>query len=181
MRPGLPVAGCRAALSEAQPALAVGDLLERTLSDSGAVSEVLATEEGGITPLHHAPDLTVVRVVWTPGMSLYPHDHRMWAAIGVFGGVEDNLFYRRANGGLTQSGLKSVAEQDVLLMGDDVIHSVQNPRDRFTGAIHVYGGDFFGGARSEFDPETFEEKPYDVDNTQRVFDEANAAYRAARS
>ena len=28
-------------------------------------------------------------------MRLYPHDHRMWAAIGIYQGREDNAFYRR--------------------------------------------------------------------------------------
>jgi predicted metal-dependent enzyme (double-stranded beta helix superfamily) len=172
------VAECRGALTETQPALAVRDILERALSDRATVSEALGVDEGGITPLHQATDITVVRVVWTPGMSLYPHDHRMWAAIGVFGGTEDNYFYRRADDGLTRTGMKPVAEGDVLLMGDDVIHSVTNAQDRFTGAIHVYGGDFFGGARSEWDPETFEESPYSVPHTEQVFAEANAAYRA---
>ncbi len=172
------VAECRGALSETQPALAVRDILERTLAQPGAVADALATDEAGITALHHAPDLTVLRVVWAPGMRLYPHDHRMWAAIGIFGGVENNEFFRRADDGLTQSGLKAISESDVLLMGDDVIHAVKNPLDSFTGAIHVYGVDFFGGNRSEWDLETFEERPYDVDHTRQVFAEANAAYRA---
>ena len=36
-----------------------------------------------------------------------------------------------------------------------------NPLDRLTGAIHVYGGDFFGGGRSEWDPENLLERDYD--------------------
>ena len=33
------------------------------------------------------------------GMALNPHEHRMWAVIGMYGGQEDNAFYRRAAGG----------------------------------------------------------------------------------
>ena len=29
-------------------------------------------------------------------MALNPHDHRMWAVIGMYGGQEDNAFYRRS-------------------------------------------------------------------------------------
>ena len=29
-------------------------------------------------------------------MALYPHEHRMWAVIGMYGGQEDNAFFRRA-------------------------------------------------------------------------------------
>ena len=41
----------------------------------------------------------------------------------------------------------------------------------FTGAIHIYGGDFFGAERSEWDPETLEEGRYDVAKTMRLFEE----------
>jgi hypothetical protein len=47
------------------------------------------------------------------------------------------------------------------------------------GAIHVYGGDFFGAERSEWDPETLEEGRYDAAKTMRLFEEANALYRTA--
>jgi predicted metal-dependent enzyme (double-stranded beta helix superfamily) len=50
---------------------------------------------------------------------------------------------------------------------------VTNPIARLTGAIHVYGGDFFAMARSEWDPETLTEQPYDSAKTMRYFEEAN--------
>ena len=54
-----------------------------------------------------------------------------------------------------------------------------NPIARLTGAIHVYGGDFFGAERSEWDPETLEEGRYDVAKTMRMFEEANARHGAS--
>ena len=45
--------------------------------------------------------------------------------------------------------------------GRDIIHSVTNPIARLTGAIHVYGGDFFGVPRSEWDPESLLEQRCD--------------------
>jgi hypothetical protein len=42
-----------------------------------------------------------------------------------------------------------------------IIHSVTNPIRRLTGAIHVYGGDFFHAERSEWDPETLLDERYD--------------------
>jgi hypothetical protein len=45
-------------------------------------------------------------------------------------------------------------------------------------AVHVYGGDFFGAERSEWDPETLQEGRYDAAKTMRLFEEANALYRA---
>lgn len=172
------VAECREALSAEQPLTAVRDVLDRILDQSAAVARALGRDEGGIEPLHVSPELTVLNVVWAPGMRLFPHDHRMWAAIGIYGGTEDNEFFRRSEHGLTPSGGKSVREGEVVLLGDDAIHSVANPLSRYTGAIHVYGGDFFHQPRSEWDPESLEERPYDVNHTRRVFAEANERVRA---
>jgi predicted metal-dependent enzyme (double-stranded beta helix superfamily) len=54
-----------------------------------------------------------------------------------------------------------------------VIHSVVNPLGRFTGAIHVYGGDFFGMPCSEWAPDTLEERPFDVERARRAYAAAN--------
>jgi hypothetical protein len=51
---------------------------------------------------------------------------------------------------------------------------VTNPLDRLTAAIHVYGGDFYGGGRSDGDPETLLERDYDYALHRRMFEEANA-------
>jgi predicted metal-dependent enzyme (double-stranded beta helix superfamily) len=64
-------------------------------------------------------------------------------------------------------------------LGRDIIHSVTNPIPRLTGAIHVYGGDFFAKPRSEWDPETLRERPFDLEAAQRTFREASARARAA--
>jgi predicted metal-dependent enzyme (double-stranded beta helix superfamily) len=99
----------------------------------------------------------------------------MWAAIGIYTGQEDNSFYRRSPRGVVTSGGTQLHERDVALLGDDTIHAVVNPRREHTGAIHVYGGDFFTQPRSEFDPETLAEGPYRVERTLALFDAANAS------
>jgi hypothetical protein len=43
-----------------------------------------------------------------------------------------------------------------------------------TGAIHIYGGDFFGAPRSEWDAETLLEQPCDGEKMVRRFEQANA-------
>ena len=111
-------------------------------------------------------------------MTIMPHNHEMWAVIGVYTGREDNIFWRRlpedAQGRLEAAGAKSLAAKDAAPLGRDIIHSVTNPVPRLTAAIHVYGGDFYAQPRSEWDPETLSEHPYDVNKTLRLFDEANA-------
>lgn len=115
-------------------------------------------------------------------MRLYPHDHRMWAVIGIYAGQEDNRFYRRSGPDrrmLIESGGKELAEGDVLALGDDVIHAVTNPLAKLTGAIHVYGGDFVTKPRSQWGPGPVEERPYDMQVVQQQFAEANRAWLEA--
>ena len=171
------IARCQEALTEHTPTMAVRDVLAALVADSGDLEQALGpVGRGGITALHNAADLTVLHVAWTPGMTLYPHEHRMWAVIGMYGGQEDNAFFRRVPGGLERAGGRELAAGEVLVMGDDGIHSVANSRREFAMALHVYGGDFFSVVRSEWDPETFEERPRDLERTQRLFDEANARW-----
>jgi predicted metal-dependent enzyme (double-stranded beta helix superfamily) len=172
------VARCQGALNEHTPALAVRDVLDEIVADPRALEGALgAVDEGGITTLYNRSDLTVLHVAWTPGMALNPHEHRMWAVIGMYGGQEDNAFYRRVPDGLEPAGGRELPAGDVLVLGDDVVHSVANSRREFAVALHVYGGDFFAAERSEWDFETFEERPRDFERTRRLFEEANARWR----
>jgi predicted metal-dependent enzyme (double-stranded beta helix superfamily) len=170
---------CQEARQETEPRRAIREVLGRALRDPGAVAEALAPTEGGLTLLHHTDQLTVLHVVWAPKMRLYPHDHRMWAAIGIYAGQEDNEFFRRDERTLTESGGKRLDTGDTVLLGDDTIHAVTNPRQGLTGAIHIYGGDFVNQPRSQWGPGPVEERPYDFEGTLEQFAEANAAWRAA--
>jgi predicted metal-dependent enzyme (double-stranded beta helix superfamily) len=172
---------CRAALGESAPEAVIREMLERTVAAPGELIATLgAPTEGGIATLHHSPELTVLHVVWAPGMAIYPHDHRMWAVIGLYQGREDNVFYRRAPEGLLEAGGRRLEERSAALLGKSLIHSVSNPGRRLTGAIHIYGGDFFGTPRSEWDPETREERPYSVERARQAFADANERWRGNR-
>jgi predicted metal-dependent enzyme (double-stranded beta helix superfamily) len=173
------VAECQAARADTEPRRAIRAVLERALADSTGMADALRPSEGGLEFLHRGPDLTVIHIVWAPRMRLYPHDHRMWAAIGIYTGREDNAFFRRdpeAPGLLVESGGKEIRQGDVLVLGDDVIHAVANPADRLTGAIHVYGGDFVNQPRSQWGPGPREERPHDIDRLRREFADANRAW-----
>lgn len=167
------VADCVAARAESEPRQAVKEVLARAVSDPAAVEAQLPARRAEIERLHASDELTIIKVVWAPGMDIRPHDHRMWAMIGIYGGQEDNTFFRRTPDGIVRSGGKELAERDVVLLGDDTIHAVLNPRRTFTGAIHIYGGDFFNQPRSEFDRDTLEEMPYDMARTLQLFEAAN--------
>jgi len=174
------VTACSIAAAEPEPRLAIRDVLERVVSEPSLIADALPPTRAEIVPLHVSPELTVLKVVWAPGMLLGPHDHRMWAAIGVYSGGEENRFYRRHGDGLDSSGERSLRPKDVCLLGDDVVHSVYNPTAEHTGAIHVYGGDFFARPRSEWTGEPPREAPFDIERLLALFDAANAVDAPAR-
>jgi predicted metal-dependent enzyme (double-stranded beta helix superfamily) len=171
------VADCVDAVAEPDPRRATRAVLERVLA-GGQLANALREPTGGLNVLYNAPDLTVLNVVWPPFMSLFPHNHDMWAAIGIYAGREDNTFYRRQGSTLVTSGGKALADGDVVLLGDDTIHAVHNPARAYTGAIHVYGGDFVTRPRSQWDAVTLEECPYDYESVRREFDRAERQFHA---
>jgi predicted metal-dependent enzyme (double-stranded beta helix superfamily) len=168
------ISQCLEAVADSEPRLAIKELLEQAVATPAAVADALPPARAGIFTLHTSPELTILNVVWAPHMSFGPHNHRMWAAIGVFSGGEDNSFYRRAGDTLDASGGKALRPCDVALLGDDTIHAVTNPTADFTGAIHIYGGDFFNTPRSEWRGEPYREQPYDVEYALNYFDQANS-------
>lgn len=168
----------QAVRTEGDARRAVREILIRTLEKPEPVADAIGRDEGGLDIIYNSPELTVLNAVWAPKMALYPHDHRMWAVIGIYGGVEDNTLYKRGPERIQRSGGRELRESEVLALGADAIHSVANPERRFTGAIHVYGGDFVNQPRSQWDPDTLIEQPYDLEQVRRLFAEANAAWRA---
>jgi predicted metal-dependent enzyme (double-stranded beta helix superfamily) len=173
------VADCREALRETTPASAMREVAARAVADPAALLGALGEpRRAGIQSLHHTPDLTILNVIWAPRMTLMPHDHHMWAVIGIYSGREDNIFWRRVageeRGRIEAAGARALSNGDVVSLGRDIIHSVTNPIPRLTAALHLYGGDFFAQSRSEWDPETLLEQPFDGQKAQRLFEEANA-------
>jgi predicted metal-dependent enzyme (double-stranded beta helix superfamily) len=173
------VEDCRLALAEDRSHKGVREVLARAVATPGDIVAAFGEPtEARVDILHHSPDLTALHVVWAPHMSVRPHDHNMWAVIGIYGGGEDNIFWRRTEDGIEAAGAEAIRTGDAVPLGPSIVHSVTNPLDKFTGAIHVYGGDFFAAERSEWDPENFAEMPYSMEETKRLFSEANARHKA---
>ena len=173
------ISDCKKAVKETSPQAAVNEVLARAVSDNTAILQALGEpKRAEMQKLYQGSDLTILNVIWAPWMTLLPHNHKMWAVIGIYTGREDNIFWRRLpgeeRGKLEAAGAKALCEKDTVRLGHDIIHSVTNPIPRLTGAIHIYGGDFFGVPRSEWDSETLLEQPCDGDKMLRRFDEANA-------
>lgn len=173
------IAACRDAMHESTPQLAVRDVVERAVSEPAAIEAALGTPTGWcVQVLHNDDEFTVLHFVWPPTLDLFPHEHKMWSAVGIYAGIEDNTFYRPVGRGVEVAGYQRGETGDVLLLGVDGIHSVQNPTRRFTAALHVYGSDFFAHPRLQWDPQTGEPEPFDLANSRRLLAETEARARA---
>jgi predicted metal-dependent enzyme (double-stranded beta helix superfamily) len=173
---------CRAARAEGDALAEIRELVSKAVSEPAQVVHALGEpQRSGIETIYRGSDLTILNVCWGPQMVFHPHDHRMWAVIGIYGGCERNSFYRRSKDGLAMHGTRELQTKDTIPLGAAIIHAVSNPLDRITGAIHVYGGDFFATPRSEWDPDNLVERPYDIANAMRIFEEANARLHPASS
>jgi predicted metal-dependent enzyme (double-stranded beta helix superfamily) len=168
------VEDCVAANTGADAQAAVREVLARTVSSPGAVIAALGEpDKAGIKVIHRSPTLTIFNATWTPQMNLMPHNHLMWASIGIYTGREDNILWRESPGGVEAYGAKALFAKDATSLPMDVVHSVTNPLLRFTGGIHIYGGDFFATTRSQWNPETLEEEPSDGDAIRGMFQREN--------
>lgn len=111
--------------------------------------------------IHRSENLTLLAGTLPPGFNAGPHNHNLWSVVGVCAGQEDNQFFERDGDRLKPSGEASVVAPGVLENGADVIHAIRNPLDAPLVVLHAYGGDLFGTPRSNWDPETYEEIPFD--------------------
>ena len=88
------IEACAAAVGEGQKAIREV-VLEAVADPAGVIAELGEPDKAGVYPLHKSDNLTVINFVWAPYMTLLPHNHNMFAVIGLYGGREDNMFWRR--------------------------------------------------------------------------------------
>jgi predicted metal-dependent enzyme (double-stranded beta helix superfamily) len=160
------IADLRATLNE-RSRQAMREVVARAVSDPVSLLRRLGEpDKAAVQVLHQASDLTVLNVIWAPRQVTLAHDHRVSAVIGMYGGREDNMFWRRIKNPtkfqIEAAGGEALGAGDVAVLGRDVIHSVINPLVKISGAIHVYDGDFLAMRRSMWNPETLVEEPYDI-------------------
>jgi predicted metal-dependent enzyme (double-stranded beta helix superfamily) len=172
---------CCAAAAGGSAQQDIREIVARAVEAPGAILKALGEpRRAEVQSLYRSADLTILNVIWGPRMTVMPHNHNMWAVIGIYSGREDNILWRRMpgdpDGRIEAAGATALSEHDALPLGREIIHSVTNPIGRLTGAVHVYGGDFFGVPRSEWDPERLVEQPGNVQRTLELFEESNRLY-----
>ncbi|MGY9056091.1 MAG: hypothetical protein ACKVGZ_10915 [Alphaproteobacteria bacterium] len=169
---------CKQAVASDPTHKAAQEVVARAVSDPASVLKALGEPtRAGAKALYHSPELTILNIAWGPYMTVYPHNHEMWAVIGMYGGREDNMFWRRVadapDGLIEAAGAKALSVGDCTPLGKDIIHSVTNPLAKISSAIHVYGGDFFEIHRSEWDAERLTEQAYDGAKTMALLEASN--------
>jgi predicted metal-dependent enzyme (double-stranded beta helix superfamily) len=168
------VEDCITASMESEPQTAVLEVLARAVYTPKVVLAAIGEpRKAGLNVLHRSPTLTIFSAAWTPQMNLMPHNHLMWANIGIYTGREDNIMWRKTANDIEAFEAKALFEGDSAALPDDAIHSVTNPLLRFTGGIHIYGGDFFETTRTQWNPETLAEEPSDGAVIRRIFEREN--------
>lgn len=168
------VEDCIIANKEVDAQKAVNEVLAKAVSTPRSVLASLGEpNKAGLSVFLSSPELTIFAATWTPQMNLMPHNHLMWANIGIYTGREDNILWKKTAKGIKAFGADALFEKDTAMLPEDALHSVTNPLQRFTGGIHIYGGDFFGTTRSQWDPETLEEVPSDGKVIRGIFQREN--------
>jgi predicted metal-dependent enzyme (double-stranded beta helix superfamily) len=168
------VEDCLIANQESNAQAAVTEVLARAVSTPNAVISALGEPAmAGLNVLLSSPTLTIFAATWTPQMNLMPHNHLMWASIGIYTGREDNIFWKSTPDGIKAYGADALFVKDTAMLPEDAVHSVTNPLQRFTGGIHIYGGDFFDTTRSQWNPETLEQEPSDGAKIREMFQREN--------
>jgi predicted metal-dependent enzyme (double-stranded beta helix superfamily) len=165
---------CISANQEVDAQAAVNAVLEKAVSTPNSVIAALGEPaKAGLNVLLSSPALTIFAATWTPQMNLMPHNHLMWANIGIYCGREDNIYWKRTPDRIKAYGADALFVSDTAMLPEDALHSVTNPLQRFTGGIHIYGGDFFNTQRSQWDPETLAEEPSDGARIREMFRREN--------
>ena|SRR5215510_3188003 len=142
------------------------ELMRNAIADPAALKDAVSgfapTRTIADAVIHRSADLLVLHAVLEPYTASPPHDHTMWAVIGIYEGREDNTFFERQHGALREKNRRSIHAGEALVLGPEVVHAVANPLSTPTLGIHVYGGDLLAARRTIWDPQTVEELPYEI-------------------
>ena len=157
---------CKQFVGAPHGARRVLDLMRSVVGDAEGIKRVVVPGERASpirdVSLFRSSELFILNATLYPHFKSLPHDHRMWAVIGIYEGQENNTFYRRAAKGLEEINRREIRAGEAILLGPEVIHAIENPSGSSTLGLHVYGGDVFAAKRSMWHPRTGEELPYDV-------------------
>lgn len=115
------IAECRGA-SAANGSPAVLEVVANAVAAPSDILKALGEpRRAGLHQVFRSPELTILNVVWGPRMCQLPHNHKMWAVIGMYTGREDNIFWRRVasapDGRIEAAGARALSDGDAAPSG----------------------------------------------------------------
>ena len=172
---------CFQALVTDSPVEVISDLLTETVGKPDNLIEGLPDAMGQELVLFRDPRLTIIQVTIAPGLQYPPHNHGMEAAIGLYSGLERNLWYGvEGSDSILVRGASELRATDSIKMNSTVIHAVVNPAGKYSAGLHVYLGDLIAHDRTLWHPDTLQPMPFDNDKYFGLVREAKAAPASAR-
>lgn len=158
----------QACLCAPDPVQALEALVREVVSDPARLRETVRQRSGsnfvpGFDVFWRSQNLTVFHATLQPQFRNPPHDHGTWAIVGVYAGMERNIFYRRDGRNAVEDYQLDAIAPHVIVLRPGVIHAIANPLSLASCAIHVYGNDHFDASRSMWHPETLIEEPYQME------------------
>lgn len=171
-------ASCKAAMSAAEDRHDAASTYLREVIAKRTPDEIIAVLEAAIPAdadigemiVHQSDELTMLYGRIPPHFQTGIHNHTVFACIGQLVGEERNLFYAQDEiAGLRITGVVSTYPGQVLDLGTDVVHQVENPSGETTSALHIYGGDFQAlmEQRSLWSSVEYEEMPFTYPDLMR--------------
>src|SRR5438445_1587660 len=130
---------CFAALEADKPVEAIKDLLVVTVGQPDALIEGLPDPLGQELVLFRDPRLTIIQVTIAPGLRYPPHNHGMEAAIGLYSGLEQNLWF----GGWGSDSISTMSMTELrsihnMEMNRASMHAVAKPVQQPSTGFHDY-------------------------------------------
>jgi predicted metal-dependent enzyme (double-stranded beta helix superfamily) len=117
--------------------------------------------------IYRSERLTLLAGSVPPGFAAGPRNHNLRSVVSVYSGREDNEYFNWDGNKLERTVSASVVAPGVLPNPADVIHAIRNPLDEPLFVLYAYGGVLLGTPRSNRNPETREEIPFDCKKVAR--------------
>lgn len=162
---------CKSVMAQsATPRLAAADFLQRNdLQDITDTLEAVVPAGANLGELivHNSPELTMMYVRTPARFQGGIHNHTVFACIGQLYGKEENVIYTRVPDGKGLAVVNNIEVNagEVISLPEDAIHHIENPLRQTSGALHIYGGDFYAimDDRSLWDYDDHSEKSFNFD------------------
>ena len=163
---------CKLAMANAKDRKAAAKyFLEQTLKQN-KLGDIVNTLEAAIPKdasvgemiVHTSPELTMLYARVPARFQSGIHNHTVFACMAQLVGTEVSTLYQKVDNGkgLRAAGTITADAGKVISLHEDAIHHIENPNNKTSCSLHIYGGDFnsIGEERSLWDYDNFEEKSF---------------------